>query len=56
MWVAEVPSLPGCITQGGTRAEAIENAKDAIDVWIAVMQEKGEAIPPEHFQVELCVV
>lgn len=40
MWVAEVPSLPGCVTQGATRAEAIENVREAIDLWVEVMRKK----------------
>jgi len=30
-WVAEVPSLPGCVSQGRTRAEAIANVREAIE-------------------------
>jgi len=33
-WVAEVPSLPGCISQGRTKVEALENVRDAIETWI----------------------
>ena len=33
-WVAEVPSLPGCVTQGRTKDEAAGNAADAIEAWI----------------------
>ena len=32
-WVAEVPSLPGCVTQGATRSEVLVNARDAIQTW-----------------------
>jgi len=35
-YVAEVPSLPGCISQGRTRDEALENVKDAIQGWLHV--------------------
>ncbi|MBN1129100.1 MAG: type II toxin-antitoxin system HicB family antitoxin [Chitinispirillaceae bacterium] len=37
--VAECPSLPGCISQGGTREEAIMNIKEAIDGYIAALKE-----------------
>lgn len=37
-WVAEVPSLPGCISQGKTREEAIENIKEAITLYIEGLQ------------------
>lgn len=33
-WVAECPSLPGCISQGQTQEEAVENIKEAIELWI----------------------
>ncbi len=44
-WLAEVPSLPGCATQGETREEAIENIKDAIEGYEAVLEEKGLPVP-----------
>jgi len=46
MFVAECPSLPGCISQGKTRAEAIKNIKDAIAGYIESLQKHGEPIPP----------
>lgn len=55
-WVAEVPSLPGCISQGGTREEAIENIRDAIDVWIDGAQAVGIPVPEEQFGVHVYVV
>ena len=45
-FVAEVPSLPGCISQGDTRAEALENVKEAIAVYIESLEAHGEPIPP----------
>lgn len=45
-FVAEVPSLPGCITQGSTRAEAIENVKEAIAGYLESLEAHGEPIPP----------
>lgn len=55
-WVAEVPSLPGCVSQGATREDALRNIRDAIDVWIGVMDDRGEPIPPERFDAHVCVV
>lgn len=55
-WVAEVPSLPGCITQGETREEVLLNAKDAIEVWLEGAQATGMPIPEESFEVQVCVV
>ena len=48
MFVAEVPSLPGCISQGKTRAEAVENAKDAIKGYIESLRKHNEPVPPYH--------
>lgn len=40
-YVAECPSLPGCISQGKTREEAITNIKEAIAGYIAALNEDG---------------
>ena len=45
-FVAECPSLPGCISQGKTRQEAIENAQDAIRGYIESLKKHDEPIPP----------
>jgi predicted RNase H-like HicB family nuclease len=47
VWIAEVPSLPGCRSDGDTEAEAMENVRDAIDVWIEIARERGWTIPPD---------
>ena len=39
-YVAEVPALPGCLSQGKTSEEALENVKEAIDGWLEVMESK----------------
>lgn len=41
-YVAEVPALPGCLSQGKTIAEATENIKEAIIGWLSVMNEKAK--------------
>ena len=46
MFVAEVPSLPGCISQGETRAEALENVREAIGVYLESLEAHGEPVPP----------
>ncbi len=46
MFVAECPALPGCISQGMTRAEALENIKDAISGYLASLRKHDEPIPP----------
>lgn len=46
VYVAEVPSLPGCISQGETREQAIENIKEAIAVYLESLEAHDEPIPP----------
>lgn len=55
-WVAEVPSLPGCISQGKTRDEALTNIKEAIEGYIAALKDDGLPVPEEHFEVLVAVV
>jgi predicted RNase H-like HicB family nuclease len=44
-FVAEVPELPGCMADGKTYREALENAEQIIDEWIETAQEEGRPIP-----------
>ena len=46
MFVAEAPSLPGCISQGKTRAEAVSNVKEAIAGYLESLRNHGEPVPP----------
>ena len=46
IYVAECPNLPGCISQGKTREEALENIKDAIHGYLESLQKHNEPIPP----------
>ena len=55
-WVAECPSLPGCISQGRTREEAIVNIKEAVEDYIAVLEEDGLQVPEERFEAILVAV
>lgn len=48
-WVAECPSLPGCISQGATRDEAVANIREAIEGYILVLKEDGLPVPEETF-------
>ncbi|UKO97692.1 type II toxin-antitoxin system HicB family antitoxin [Nostoc sp. UHCC 0870] len=52
-FVVEVPSLPGCISQGKTREEALSNIGEAIVLYIEVLQERGEAVPEDTVEVVL---
>lgn len=45
MFVVAYPSLPGCISQGKTRKEAIENIQDAIKGYLASLRKHNEPIP-----------
>jgi len=45
IFVAECPSLPGCISQGETREAAVRNIKDAIAGYLASLEKHGEAAP-----------
>ena len=55
-WIAECPSLPGCITQGKTKAETVRNIKEAIEGWIETMSAQGQTIPEEDYDTQaLCV-
>jgi antitoxin HicB len=43
--VAECPALPGCLSQGKTRDEALANIKDAIEGYLASLRKHGEPLP-----------
>ena len=45
VFVAECPTLPGCISQGATREEAVTNIKDAINGYIASLKKRNEPVP-----------
>ena len=55
-WVAEVPSLPGCISQGKTREDAVTNIKEAIHAYINALEEDDISVPEERFEALLAVV
>ncbi len=55
-WVAECPSLPGCVSQGDTREEAIENIKEAIAAYIEALELDGLAVPKERYTALLIAV
>jgi antitoxin HicB len=44
-WLAEIPELPGCMSDGETPQEAVENVMDAIACWIEAAEEDGRPIP-----------
>jgi predicted RNase H-like HicB family nuclease len=46
VFVAECPALPGCISQGKTRREAVTNIQDAIKGYLASLKKHKEPVPP----------
>lgn len=46
MYVAECPSLPGCVSQGQTRKEALENIQDAMKGYLESLKKHNDPIPP----------
>ena len=55
VWIAECPSIPGCISQGSTRDEAVANIQEAIAICIEVRAENGWPLTIETRQVEVAV-
>lgn len=53
VWVVECPAIPGCVSQGRTKQEALENIKDAITLCLEVRAEKGMPLTVETRQVEV---
>jgi predicted RNase H-like HicB family nuclease len=53
MWVVECPSIPGCISQGKTKQEALKNIKEAIQLCLEVRAERGLPLTIETKQVEV---
>ena len=50
-----VPSLPGCLTFGDTIEEALEMAREAVEVYIESLASRGKEIPSEDDQIEATV-
>ena len=55
-WVAECPGLPGCVSQGKTKPEAIDNIREAIEGWIETAKAHGLEIPEEQFDLQVIAV
>jgi len=51
-----VPALPGCVTEGSTREEALTNAREAILGFIEGLRKAGEPVPEEKEPLELATV
>ncbi|MGA2742589.1 MAG: type II toxin-antitoxin system HicB family antitoxin [Bryobacteraceae bacterium] len=50
VFVASCPALPGCVSQGRTRAEAAGNMREAIEGYILSLKKHGEPVPPSIFE------
>lgn len=46
-YVVSVPALPGCITQGDTRAEALANIREAVELYLQDCRDAGDPVPTE---------
>ncbi len=55
-WVAECPSLPGCISQGKTKEEAIANIREAILGYVKALGQDNLPVPEENFETLLVAV
>jgi predicted RNase H-like HicB family nuclease len=53
VWVVECPSIPGCVSQGQTKDEALANIEDAIRACLVVRAEQGLPLTIETRQVEV---
>ncbi len=55
VWIVECPSIPGCVSQGQTKDEALENIKEAIALCLEVRAESGMPLTAETRHVEVTV-
>ncbi|MBC7911216.1 MAG: type II toxin-antitoxin system HicB family antitoxin [Pyrinomonadaceae bacterium] len=53
VWIVECPAIPGCVSQGTTKEEALENIKEAISLCLEVRAEQGLPLTIETRQVEV---
>jgi predicted RNase H-like HicB family nuclease len=53
VWVVECPAIPGCVSQGTTKEEALENVKEAIALCLEVRAEQGLPLTIETRQIEV---
>ena len=55
-WIAECPSLPGCISQGKSKEQAIDNIKEAIEGYVAALEEDKLPVPGDNLDALLVAV
>ena len=49
-WIAECPSLPGCISQAETKQQMVSSIREAIEGYIVALKEDGLPVSEEHFE------
>ncbi len=49
-WMAECPSLPGCISQGRSKQEAVKNIREAVQGYLEVLKQDGDPIPDDKME------
>ncbi len=55
-YVAQCPVMPGCVSQGRTRAEALANIKEAMELWLETWMEDGHEVPQDENYSEIATV
>lgn len=55
IWIVECPAIPGCVSQGTTREEAIDNIREAIQMCLEVRAEQGLPLTVETREVEVAL-
>ena len=55
IWIVECPAIPGCVSQGQTREEAMESIKEAIALCLEVRAERGMPLTFETSEIEIAV-
>lgn len=53
VWITECPAIPGCVSQGDTKEEAVENIREAIQACLQVRAEQGLPLTVETRQIEV---
>ena len=53
VWIVECPAIPGCVSQGETREQALDNIREAITLCLEVRAEKGLPLTIETQQIEV---
>jgi len=55
VWVAECPAIPGCVSQGAAKEEALESIREAIALCLEVRAERGLPLTIETRQIEVAI-